>query len=122
MRILKAFFSILLAIFLSACVAVPVVDQEEAAATSCKTYTKSMSLKAAQLSPNCGNHNDCLAVMLTVSAGSVIISGSIVLTNNTVHWLEYQGTCSDGYLNALRQEFVGSFNKPKSLPGSGQPQ
>lgn len=117
MRIPETFSVILLAISLSACVAVPVVDQEEAA-SSCKTYTKSMSLKAVQINPNCGSYNECLAVMLTVSAGSVIISGSIVLTNNTVHWLEYQGTCSNGYLNAIRQQFIDSFNKPKPHPRS----
>jgi hypothetical protein len=122
MRLLKTCSAILLALSLSACVAVPVVDQEEASASSCKTYTKSMLLKAVQLNPNCGNLNECLAVMLTVSAGSVIISGSIVLTNNTVHWLEYQGTCSNGYLNAIRQEFIDSFNKPKPPPRSGQSQ
>lgn len=58
----------------------------------------------------------CLTAALAVFAGSAIISGSIVLTANTVHWLEYQGTCSDGYLNVAKQRFLDSVDKPAPTP------
>ncbi len=102
---------------MSACVVVPVVDKDEAESSTCKTYTKSMSLEMVTGNPGGGcNNNECIAALLVVFAGSAIISGSIVLTGNTVHWLEYQGTCSDGYLNAAKQLFLESINKSKTTP------
>ena len=117
MRTLKILASASLALALSACVYVPVVDQHDASASDCKTFTKSMSLDAIEVQGNMshGCHNgDCAALLAgaaVVTAGSVIISGSIVLTGNTIHWLEYQGTCSDGYLNKTKLLFVDSTRK-----------
>jgi hypothetical protein len=123
MRILNTFSPIALAFALSACVVVPVTDQDDISSAKCQTYTKSMSLKALDLTDNGKGrttcHDEaCLAVALAVFAGSAIISGSIVLTGNTVHWLEYQGTCSDGYLYATKQLFLESVNTPKPAPAS----
>jgi hypothetical protein len=107
---------------LSACIYVPVVDENEAASASCKTYTKSMNLESMELQGNIAQHgcrtSDCvagaLAAVVVVTAGSAIISGSIVLTGNTIHWLEYQGTCSDGYLGRVKRLFLDSIGKSKS--------
>jgi len=38
----------------------------------------------------------CLVLPAIVSGGTLVVSGSIVLTNNTLHWLEYQGKCNLG--------------------------
>ncbi len=115
-----------LAFTLSSCVYVPVVDEPDAASASCKTYTKTMSLSAIEVKneinianqPGCGNNGDCAAVALAsivvVTAGSAIISGSIVLTGNTLHWLEYHGTCSDGYLNKTKQLFLETIGMGKA--------
>ena len=76
-----------------------------------------MSLKVVSGNPGSGcNDNECIAALLAVFAGSAIISGSIVVTNNTVHWLEYQGTCSYSYLNIVKQRFLDSISKPKPTP------
>jgi len=109
-----------LALALSACVYVPVVDEPDAASASCKTYTKTMSLNTIEMQgnisiqPGC-NRGDCAAVALAsvvvVTAGSALISGSIVLTGNTIHWLEYQGTCSNGYLNRAKQLFLATIGQ-----------
>lgn len=104
---------VLLALALSGCMVVPVVDNDETASTGCRTYTRSMSLKTVSWQPGC-NTEECLATVVVISAGSVLVSGSIVLVGNSVHWLEYQGTCSDGFLNATRQLFLGSAGKPAS--------
>ncbi len=114
---------IILLLSLSSCVYVPVVDEPDAASSGCKTYTKSMSLNAIEMQgnivqqPGC-NSGECaataLAAVVVVTAGSAIISGSIVLTGNTLHWLEYQGTCSDGYLNKTKQLFLDSISFGKS--------
>jgi hypothetical protein len=118
MRARSAFSLITLAFALSACVVVPVVDNNEAASSGCKTYTRSMSLKAVGLQPNGCNTEECLATVLVIAAGSVLVSGSIVLVGNSVHWLEYQGTCSDGYLHAAKRLFLESIGKPKPAPAS----
>jgi len=81
-----------------------------------------MSLESVQLQGNiaengCINNRDCvvgaLAGVIVVTAGSAIISGSIVITGNTLHWLEYQGTCSDGYLSKAKQLFLASIGIPR---------
>ncbi len=115
----KALLPSLLALTLSGCV-VPMVDNDDTASNSCHTHTRSMSLKVLDENPLMrGCHDDeCLAAALVISAGSALISGTIVLTGNTVHWLEYQGTCSDGYLNSAKQLFFETVNKPKPTPDS----
>jgi hypothetical protein len=115
-----------LSLTLSSCVYVPVVDEPDAASASCKTYTKTMSLNAIEVKGNInigiqpGCNRDCAAVALApvivVTAGSALISGSIVLTGNTIHWLEYQGTCSDGYLNKTKQLFLDTIGMGKVKP------
>jgi len=120
---LKYLASAIFAFTLSACVFVPVVDRYDDKNYSCQTFTKSMSLDTLEVHANivhgC-NNQQCLVAALAaatvVSAGSAIISGSIVLTGNTVHWLEYQGTCSDGYLNVTRQLFLDSLPRSKPTP------
>lgn len=109
----KPFATVSLALALSACVVVPVED--EVAASSCDTYTKSMTLKTVTANRGGLHCSDeaCLAVILAVSAGSLIVSGSIVLTNNTVHWLEYQGSCDDSFLNTTKQRFLDSLDNPE---------
>jgi hypothetical protein len=106
------------------------VDEHDAASASCKTYTKSMSLNAIEMHENIApagcNNGECaataLAAVVVVTAGSAIISGSIVMTGNTIHWLEYQGTCSDGYLNQAKQLFIDSvgIGKPKPTEAASE--
>lgn len=129
---LKITASALLLFILTACVYVPVSNHDAESAT-CKTVTHSMSLDKLETfdmesrTPNVvGNMGNCqgsscaaflagiIAVAAAVSAGSVIISGSIVITDNTIHWLEYQGTCSDGYLNYAKKMFLNSMNVQKA--------
>lgn len=111
MGTLKTFLPVALAFTLPACVVVPTVDKYQDSSAACRTYTRSMSLKSLDLPLNGACHDEeCLAALLIISAGSVLISGSIVLTGNAVHWLEYQGTCSDSFLNAARHRFLDSIN------------
>ena len=108
---------------IASCVYVPVVDEHDSKNSSCDTYTKSLTLNPIEMNENITvgcNSGDCAAVALgsviVVTAGSAIISSSIVLTGNTLHWLEYHGTCSEGYLNKAKQLFLDSIHKlqPKS--------
>ena len=53
------------------------------------------------------------AGVITVSAGSLIVSGSVVVVGNTVHWLEQQGFCDD----SITQKTVDGF--VSRLKGAG---
>lgn len=101
---------------LTGCVAVPAVDYDDAS-LRCNTYTQSMTLKTVEMQGGKIYCNDeaCLALILAVSAGSVVVPGSIVLTNNTIHWLEYQGTCNDGYLKTATRKFLDSLGSPEPV-------
>lgn len=63
----------------------------------------------------CGQNRGCaagaVASMIVVTGGSAVVSGSIVLVGNTAHWLEYQGTCSDGYLARARNAFLAAIGQ-----------
>ncbi|MGD8569907.1 MAG: hypothetical protein PVJ39_17605, partial [Gammaproteobacteria bacterium] len=37
-------------------------------------------------------------------AGGYLLSGSIVLVGNTLHWLEFHGRCDDGIVSRLLKE------------------
>lgn len=124
MRTLRTLFAATLGCALSACVYVPVVDEHQSDA-SCKTLTQSLSLDKIEMQSNVSygcREGECLAAMLAgaavVTTGSAIISGSIVLTGNTIHWLEYQGTCSDGYLSKAKHLFLDSLGKLKPAPAN----
>jgi hypothetical protein len=116
MRLFRRLVTIVPVLALSACMAVPVAEYDDAS-LSCNTYTHSMTLKAVEWRGGNLYCNDeaCLAMILAVSAGSVVVSGSIVLTNNTLHWLEYQGSCDDGYLKIAMRKFFNSLGNPKPV-------
>lgn len=125
---LSRVFSLILLLFLSACVYVPVVQDAPPEEAACKTLTKDLSLETRDfegggLNQGCNRNQECLNALLmtatVVTAGSAIISGSIVLTGKTIHWLEYQGTCSDGYLAKTKRLFLNAFSSDS--PNSKQP-
>lgn len=58
----------------------------------------------------------CLAPLLASAASTLVVSGSIVLVGNTVHWLERQGTCEDGYLKRKANEFKRLMTKQFEQP------
>ena len=41
----------------------------------------------------------CIILAGVITGGSAIVSGSIVLVGNSLHWLEKQGKCEDSFLN-----------------------
>lgn len=113
-----------LAATLAACAVVPTVDRS-VTAFDCQTFTKRMTLKTVDLgSGGCGGGSagECLAAYLAIGAGSALVSGSIVLTGNTIHWLEYQGRCSDSYLRVTKHQLFDSLGHTEQTATNTQQQ
>lgn len=86
--------------FVHGCAFYPKVKEETKV---CKVITKElkiepfMPLKDAK-GPSTCDSEACLALilpMLAVSTGTYLISGTIVIVGNTVHWLELKNQCPE---------------------------
>jgi len=93
---MKKIFTILLfTIMLTSCAYVPKVVHDPDN-RRCDLDTKKRTLKLnAQGVYNFHNCPDCLIAAGIYSTATAIISGSIVLIGNTVHWLEKRAKCDD---------------------------
>lgn len=72
----------------------------------CSLNTKSLDLDVSvhPLGVRNGCSEKCLILPAIVSTGSFIVSGSVMLTNNSLHWLEYQGRCKLGLGKHIEDE------------------
>ena len=104
---------------LSGCAFVPATKSPDSTLSGCRFYTPEWRLSFEKMKFEgdfCNaTHEDavlaCLLVYgIVIPAGTFVVSGSVVLLGNTVHWLEYQGTCED----SLIQKKLGSFTKKTS--------
>ena len=121
----------LLTVFLiQSCIALPKTVPEEN--QECLLVTKSLTIDyytspemvdeavdemVHALSSDC-HEPECLllfAPLVAISAGSFILSGSIVVAGNTIHWVEEQGRCDD---SATRQVLKGLINSAVALGGT----
>ena len=86
---------------LIACAFVPKVDHQQDYAKHCEMYTKELTLDAVSMGGlDCGGNSTCVAVAGIVPVTTFLVSGSIVLVGNTLHWLEYQGSCDEGIIQS----------------------
>lgn len=87
----------------------------------CHLVTKKLTLDAIahpMLSGDCHGADECLFILgvsalYTITTG--VISGSIALVGNTVHWLEKQGKCDDSFINT----YLNNYNQ-RLLENNGQ--
>ncbi|MDH5408394.1 MAG: hypothetical protein OEY00_07265 [Gammaproteobacteria bacterium] len=107
-------FSILLiCIFLSACAFYPAVDNNHT--PKCNLITKRLTLDVEgdpSLINSSKSPQDAMAIITaTVAVGAVtaVISGSIVLVGNAIHWIEQEGTCDDGIIKRAIRELNESL-------------
>jgi hypothetical protein len=88
-------------ILIDGCVFLPKIKSDEMVLENCETYTKKWELTHKQHVDfnSCSGSSSietgiCLSLAgVIVPAGSFIVSGSVVLIGNTLHWLEYKGRC-----------------------------
>ena len=87
-----------LALLLSACVAVPVIDHR--APVPCPLVTRQLTLTVVEMQGayRCQRTEECLASVVVGSAlfaASTLVSGSVVIVGNTLHWMERNSRCTN---------------------------
>ena len=125
MRTPRILLSLALITSLPGCVYVPREDHATTQDSTCKTLTRHLVLEQQNVAPPSSCDLRCMGGYAMFQAVDFVVAGSIVLTGNTVHWLEYQGTCSDGYLNAAREKYLKSLGatetaRPGETGGAGE--
>ena len=81
--------------FVSGCFYVPKIEENKN--ENCDLITKKMSIETRGEFPQ-GCNDECLLIALGVTSTSFIVSGTITVVGNTVHWIEKQGRCEDSFL------------------------
>lgn len=114
------------ALLMTACAFVPAVKSPETSQSACSFYTPEWTLSVQQIDEESfcrGARDDLDACLLTagviIPVGSLLVSGSVVLVGNTLHWLEYQGTCED---SEVRQKLRSLRDAPPELSRQTKPQ
>lgn len=100
----KIIVAMLVAVQLQSCMLfVPKVSENND--PGCETITRQLDLDVTDLNndSNCTD-SECLAVFLAGVAGSFIVSGSVVLANNVIHWAEYSNNCKAFEQQSLHPE------------------
>lgn len=100
-----------LALFISlttGCVYYPTVDDNY---KNCALITNKLELDHANLNavPSSCKDEECVAqlvVYAAVPATTFVISGSIVVVGNVIHWMEKEGTCEDGFVRSTLSGFL----------------
>ena len=97
---MKKALIIMTTLFISACIALPAT--REVTNNNCDLVTREMYIDSHTINNfhlNVAGNGEGIVVLavtgLVIYSVSWVISGSIVLTGNTVHWLETKGRCNE---------------------------
>jgi hypothetical protein len=107
---------------LSACIVVPVVDRR--AEVPCDLATRQITLDVQQIAALGGCRGDeCLAQLVVggfVFATSLVVSGSVAIVGNTMHWIERVRKCGRDKSQDWPQNVapVGPAMEPKPSHGT----
>ncbi len=92
-------------LFGAGCAFYPTTSDQQHHSDDCQMYTRELALDYAEMPiEECAGSGAegsliCLAALgVVVPVGSLVASGSIVVAGNSLHWLEYHGTCNEGLL------------------------
>ena len=103
-KTLRLALTLIISITLSGCIFTPVANQHQPYSNNCDLKTQKLTISEAkrQHIVNCrimSNESDLLGCIviegILLPATSFIVSGSIVLINNSIHWMEYKGKCDN---------------------------
>ena len=81
--------------FVSGCFYVPKVEENKN--ENCDLITKKMTIENRGEFPQ-GCNDECLLIALGVTSTSYIVSGTITVVGNTIHWIEKQGRSEDCFI------------------------
>ena len=81
--------------FVSGCFYVPKIEENNN--ENCDLITKKMTIENRGEFPQ-GCNDECLLIALGVTSTSYIVSGTITVVGNTIHWIEKQGRCEDSFI------------------------
>ncbi len=109
----KNIFILIQSLIFGSCLVLP--KTETASVKNCELETKSWILEVHEIELNnkcygcgdfvrgiieCGGKSEeCITFVAGVSIGWTVVAGSIIVSGNTIHWLEKQGSCGDSFLN-----------------------
>ena len=82
--------------FVSGCFYVPKIEENKKN-ENCDLITKKMTIENRGEFPQ-GCNDECLLIALGVTSTSYIVSGTITVVGNTIHWIEKQGRCEDSFI------------------------
>ncbi len=122
----KTTIFITLVFYLSSCAFYPKFSDKQN--TQCNLVTKKLTLEVFppnkkkplnftgfDISDDFGILFYILAGVVVIATVSAIVSGSIVLTGNTIHWIEKEGKCDDGAIKKAIENLSKSLDSMKSL-------
>lgn len=99
----RTLISICLVVLLSGCAFSPKVSEEQPLYASCPTITKQLTLELEPYDGRiCGSGfsiEECLMGVVLLPTVTFVVSGSAVLVGNTLHWLEYETRCAEGFVH-----------------------
>ena len=116
---------------LAACLFVPETTANKN--NDCQLVTKKWSLEFKKADISGRVEGEILVAIGAVAVGSLVVSGSVVVVGNSIHWLEQQGFCDDsitqktvdgfvsglksagGYVVSTSEELLDWLNSPPSV-------
>ena len=101
---------------MSSCAFVPEVSNTQKHYAECPMLTKKLTLNITKAEGEiCDDDDDLEACLLFIGVvlpvGSLIVSGSLVLAGNTLHWLEYEASCENGIVLKNYNKLRSNLNK-----------
>jgi hypothetical protein len=97
MNIKSIFLSAMCTFYLSSCAFIPVIADKQPYYQQCDMITKKLTLVATEVGTleSCenGDLQECIIGSGILASASYIVSGSLVLMGNTLHWSEYKLSC-----------------------------
>ncbi len=112
-------------LLLSACIVVPSKKEPVYQSDSCQLWMPKWELSVETFhegsicngSFNQGEEACLLTLGIVVPAGSLVVSGSVVVVGNSLRWLEYQGRCEQGVIQRSMNLLKGKAKNKNDVKG-----
>ena len=119
-RIFRLLFVFTFLLFICSCLYTPKVSEYQA--HHCSLVTKRLELKEntfkpdPKLVPNAKDGIDVLIGLAVIGPTTLIVSGSVVMVGNTIHWIEAYGRCDNTKVYKVSSKILKSSEYYKKKP------